>query len=264
MKASISLSPILLLSTQLCVAQSETNLFQLVNYIEVEEANIESFEKNMLQDRQGLAEATVREGIVTSWHFFRNLDEKADHNYLQVITLSEAQRWNSAMPMEIERVAKEVLGDEKTEILETGKSLLKDMREEWWEEKDRMWTNNPDEPFEYMMIGFMQSIPEGSKDYIKMEKEIWAPAIKHGMNQDLLTGWVLSSLQGKPAGQGYDYVAVDAFETEEEMRSVDWNGWLTSVHIDEPVHLLNARTDAVRAFIRSEYYKLIDWAGKDE
>ena len=240
---------------------TQDSLFQLVNYIQVDSDNREAFENNMLLDRKGLAQATVDEGIVESWHFFRNIDENVG-DYLQVITLTKDQKENTALAVEVEAVASRVLGDKKSEVLSTGTSLIAGMEEEWWFEIERMWTEDPMEKFEYMMIGYMQSIPADSKEYQSMEREVWQPAIKHGMDKGLLTGWTMANIGPGHTVKDYNYVAIDAFDNQAEMTSVDWNGWLSAAHKTDDVAKLNERTESTRAFIRSSFYKLIDWAGK--
>lgn len=261
MKTTLFLCLLLLpVTIQANPVNSADSLFQLVNYIWVEESNRKAFETNMLVDRKGLAQATVDEGIVESWHFFKNLRDDGSH-YLQVLTLTKQQKENSALTVEIEEVAARILGDKKHEILSTGNSLIKEMEEEWWHEIERMWTTQPGENFEYMMVGYMQSIPDESLEYQSMEREIWQPAIKNGMDEGLLTGWTMASL-GKGPIKDYNYLAIDAFDTQEEMTTVDWDGWLKAAHKIENTDALNQRTESTRKFVRSRFFQLIDWAGK--
>jgi len=126
-----------------------------------------------------------------------------------------------------------------------------------------MYNGSDDQIFDHLLLGLMQSKPEGSTDYIAMETEIWKPAIKFGMDQSLLTGWTLASTNRASLDLTYDYVAVDLFDSKEEMQSAAWNDWLVAAHPDGDLKAMNDRTDTVRSFVRGIQYKLLSWAGKE-
>lgn len=264
MKRLILLSGIFTLwFTSLTFAQVQRHDYQKIDYISVDQSEMERFTK-LARDilKPAFTELADSEEI-KSWRLYRvgyPGGERSEYNYVSITTVNN--------PGAIERIfsgqnlPQYIPGDNLSsgkKLLNIGCSLI--ASELWKVENTVRLDTLPESPSKYLMMDYMK-VPTGRDlDYLMLEDEIAKPIHRERIEGNKMAGWQAYSLISPGGtGYGYNFSTGNHFDSLAHVEFGFTEEVINRTMADANIPELFDTIYSTRELVKSELWELIDFA----
>lgn len=115
------------------------------------------------------------------------------------------------------------------------------------------------EPGTYFRVNFMKVAPGGEQEYLNVEQEEWKPVHQALVESGRMNSWWLfETLYPAGTSHEYNYVAVDVFDSLENLENPGYVDMFPKVHEGESYEDASERTMAARDVANTELWRLVD------
>ena len=107
----------------------------------------------------------------------------------------------------------------------------------------------------YYVINEISVKPGKSKEYVKLEQEIYLPMHEMAVKNNNRTGW---SLWAKWPGHGkyFQYLSADGYTSLDQVDEVNYVEYFKKIHPDKDMDQISEKMEELRSLVNSEMWKI--------
>ncbi len=197
---------ICMIFTSISVAQSNINDYRKIDYLSVDDGNIDAFLKVAENELKPIYQKLVDSEAIKSWVLYAAKHpggEKSNYNLISITTADDLDRLDEQFGnVGVSHFIPSSASSKQAKTLQQLSALVKS--ELWLVENLVSANDTSNNPSQYMNMGYMNVAPGKSPDYLMLEEEIAKPIHEERINQNTMAGWEVYSLI-TPGGTQYGY-----------------------------------------------------------
>ena len=186
--------------------QSQRNDYKKIDYISVDEDNIQQFMQLVQDELKSSYNALIESDQIKQWCLYQVQypgGQKSNYNFISVTLAPSLKVFQDIFP------TSSTLAFIPPQTSQTGKQHLNTVsklyKSELWRIENKLsLTDTADSPSPYMTMDYMNVPPDKNYDYLMLEDEIAKPIHQERMEQDRMQSWEVNSLI-LPGGKNYGY-----------------------------------------------------------